>query len=55
MHIIPDALSRLGSTNVGYSDPFHSKLDALFTYNTTLIKIYLTLVSQILADYDADH
>ena len=35
-------------------DAQHSELDALFVYNTTLIKIYLTLMSQILAGYNAD-
>lgn len=53
-HIIPDALSRLASTNVGCSDAFHSELDALFTYNATLIEIYSNLISMILAEYEDD-
>ena len=53
-HIIPNALSQLASTNVGCSDPSHSELDVLFTYNTTLIEIHPTLVSRILAGYNAD-
>ena len=53
-HIIPDALSRLASTNVGCSDPFHSELDALFTYNATLIEIHPNLISRILAGYEDD-
>lgn len=53
-HIIPDALSRLASAKNPLTDTRHSKLDALFVYNTILIEIYLMLVSQILASYDAD-
>lgn len=53
-HIIPDALSRLASANNQLTDIRHSKLDALFVYNTILIEIHLMLVSQILASYDAD-
>lgn len=53
-HIIPDALSRLASANSPPTDARHSELDALFVYNTTLIEIHLTLVSRILAGYDAD-
>ena len=53
-HIIPDALNRLANTNVGYSDPSHSELDALFTYNATLIEIYPNLILRILAGYEDD-
>ena len=53
-HIISDALSRLASTNVGCSDASHSELNALFTYNATLIEIYPNLVSKILAGYEDD-
>lgn len=53
-HIISDALSRLVSINIWHSDPKHSKLDALFTYNTTLVKMHPTLVSRILACYQTD-
>ena len=53
-HIIPDALSRLASTNVSYTDPSYSEFDALFTYNTTLIEIHLGLVSRILTGYVDD-
>ncbi len=38
-HIIPDALSRLTSANTGHADLHHSELDALFTYNTTLVAL----------------
>ena len=53
-HIIPNALSRLASTNVGCTNLFYSELDILFTYNTTLVKIYPTLISKILASYEYD-
>lgn len=53
-HIIPDALSRLASTNVGCSDASHSELDALFMYNATLIEIHPDLTSRILAGYEDD-
>lgn len=52
--IIPDAVSLLASTNVGCTNPFYSELDALFTYNTTLVEIHPTLISTILAGYEAD-
>lgn len=50
--IIFDTLSRLASTNVGCTYYFYSELDALFTYNATLVKIYFNLVSKILTSYD---
>lgn len=53
-HIIPDALSRLTSSNTRHSDAQHSEFDALFTYSTTLIELYLTLISRILVGYKAD-
>ena len=53
-HIIPDALSRLASANVGQADPSYSELDAMFTYNTTLVEIHPELISRILAGYEAD-
>ena len=53
-HIIPDALNRLASTNSPPTDARHSELDALFVYNIKLIKIHPTLMSQILAGYDAN-
>lgn len=53
-HIIPDALSQFASTNTYQADLQHLELDALFTYNATLVKIYLILVSQILAGYKMD-
>lgn len=52
-HIIPDALSRLASAS-RYPDPEHSELDALFIYNTTLVEMYLALMSRNLAGYQAD-
>lgn len=51
-YIISDVLNHLASTNLGYADPFYFELDTLFTYNTTLVKIYPGLVSRILADYE---
>lgn len=44
-HIIPDTFSRHASTNINSlsSDPNYEELDALFTYNTTLIKVNLEL------------
>ena len=53
-HIIPNSLSRLASTNVGYANASHSELDALFTYNATLIKIHPDLISRILVGYEDD-
>ena len=53
-HIIPDVLSRLASINVGCSDPSHSELDVMFTYNTTIIEIHPNLISRILAWYEDD-
>ena len=52
-HIVPDALSQLASVN-RHLDPQRSELDALFTYNTTLVEMHLALVSRILAGYKAD-
>ena len=53
-HIISDALSRLASSNTGHADPQHSELDALFTSSTTLVELHPTLISRILAGYEAD-
>lgn len=53
-HIIPDALSRLASSNRGHADPQYSELNALFTYSTTLVELHPTLISRILAGYEAD-
>lgn len=53
-HIIPNVLSRLANANTRYPNLLYSELDILFTYNTTLIKIYPALVSQILAGYKED-
>ena len=52
--MIFDALSRLAYINVGSADLFYFELDALFTYNTTLVKIYLSLISRILAGCEDD-
>lgn len=56
-HIVPDALSRLASanTNLPSEDPNYSELDALFTYNTTLIDIHPDLVKRIVKGYKADN
>lgn len=53
-HIIPDALSWVASVKIRHPDLQHSRLDALFTYNTTLVKKYPALVSQILIGYKAN-
>lgn len=53
-HIIPDTLSRFASGKIPSTNPQHSELDALFIYNITLIKIYLTIMSWILAGYKTD-
>ena len=53
-HIIPDAWSRLASANTRHLDPLHSELDALFTYNTTLVEMHPALVSRTLAGYKED-
>lgn len=53
-HTIPDALNQLASANVGQVDPCYSELNALFTYNTTLVEIRPELISRILAGYAAD-
>ncbi len=53
-HIIPDALSRLASANVGQADPSYSELDALFIYNAILVEIRPELISRILARYEVD-
>lgn len=55
-HIVPDALSRLASANINppSSDPDYEELDALFTYNTTLIRINLELLQKIVKGYEAD-
>ena len=53
-HIVSDALSRLASANAQHPDSQQSELDALFTYNTTLLEIHPALVSRILAGYQAD-
>ena len=47
-------MSRLANANTQHPDPQHLELDALFTYNTTLVEMHPTLVSQILADYQTD-
>lgn len=52
-YIVPDALSRLANAN-RHPNPQHSKLDALFTYNTTVVEIHPALMSRILAGYKAE-
>lgn len=54
-HIISNALSHLANINVSYSNPFNIQLDVLFTYNITLIEIYPSLISRILAGCEADN
>lgn len=53
-HIIPDALSRLASVNVGQADLSYSELDTLFAYSTTLVEIHPELISRIFAGYKAN-
>ena len=52
--IIPDALSRLASTNSSGHDPEYAELDALFVYHTTLVQINSDLVKCILDGYTSD-
>lgn len=52
--IIPNALNRLASINVGCANLSYSKLDALFMYNATLVEIYSDRVLRILAGYEGD-
>lgn len=53
-HIIPDALSRLASTNNAGHNPKYSELDTLFVYHTTLVQINLDLVKHILDGYTSN-
>lgn len=48
-------LNRLASINIGPTDPSYLELNTLFIYNTTLIKIYLTFILQILGKYEANN
>lgn len=48
-------LSRLASKNIGQANFFYLELNALFIYNTTFVKIYLELISKILAKYKANN
>lgn len=48
-YIISDTLSHLASANTPHLDPYYLELDVLFTYNTTLVKIDPSFMSQILA------
>lgn len=52
-HIIPDALNRLAIANINRpsSDPNYEELDALFTYNKTLIKVNLEPLQRIVKGY----
>lgn len=54
-YIILDALSQLANANIGQADPFYLELNALFIYNTTLVKICPELISSILAGYKANN
>lgn len=54
-HIIPDVLSQLISIYIDQADLSYLKLNMLFTYNTTPVKIYLDLISKILVKYKADN
>ena len=53
-HIIPDALSRLASTNSSGHDAEYAELEALFVYHTTLMRINPDLVKRILDGYMSD-
>lgn len=53
-HIVPEALSRLASAGAPPADLHYSELDVLFLYNITLVEIHPTLVSRIIAGYNAD-
>lgn len=54
-HIIPDALSKITSTNNTVYDNEYSELNSLFAYYTTLVEINLDLVKHILNGYTADN
>lgn len=55
-YIVSDAFSKLVSANINYSlsDPNYEELNALFIYNTTLIKINPELLQRIVNGYKAD-
>lgn len=53
-HIISDVLGHLVNVNISHIDLQYLELNALITYNTILAKIYLALVSQLLASYKVD-
>lgn len=50
-HIILNIPSCLTCTTVSLANLSYLKLNILFTYNATLVKIYPTLILQILAKY----
>lgn len=52
--IIPDVFSRLASTNNIIHNNEYSKLNFLFVYYTTLVKINSDLVKRILDEYAAN-
>lgn len=54
-YIIPHALNQLASANIGQVNPFYLELEALFAYNTILVKICPELISRILAGYEVDN
>lgn len=55
VYIIPDRLSKLASANCAGYNNFYFKLDALFTYHATLVKITSNLIKQILNGYLANN
>lgn len=50
-HIIPDALSRLASTNYVGQDNLYFELDAFFIYHASLVNISPNLVRHIIDGY----
>lgn len=53
-HIISYALSRLASTNSTSHNAEYAKLDTLFVYHTTLVRINPDLVKRIFDGYTSD-
>ena len=56
VNVIPDALSRLPSNNTlaEVVNPKFNELDALYTYNTTLVEIDESFATKICEGYDND-
>ena len=53
-NVVPDALSRLASTNQYAMPPGHAELDALYAYTTTLVEMDSTFKARIVKGYQED-